>query len=429
MKLRVEKTGRLAGEIRIPASKSHTIRGVIVAALARGRSELVKPLFSEDTRAIINAFRAIGAKIERSGDNLVIDGCGADAHAPSRPLDMLNSGTSTNLTIGILAALGVGGEITGDASLRSRPVAALTRALTGLGCRIRFLDQEGCPPLAISGRIQGGEIELDASKSSQYVSSLLMAAPLALGRTELRVKNPTELPYIDMTLKWLDEQGIAYERDGYDYFKIDGGQAYTPIQKAIPADWSSAAFPICAAAVAADSDVLVKGVDVHDIQGDKAILDYLGEMGADVTLEEGGVRIRGKAPRGKTLDINATPDALPALSVIGCRAAGETRLLNVAHARVKETDRIAVMARELQKMGGDVRELPDGLVIRQSDLNGAEVRGHHDHRVVMSLSIAGLLADGPTLIDTAEAVSVTYPDYVESMRRLGANFRLVEVKK
>ncbi len=425
MKLRVEKTDRLEGEIRIPASKSHTIRGVIIAALARGRSELVNPLFSEDTRAIINAFRAIGARIERSGDNLVIEGCGDDAHAPSDVLDMLNSGTSTNLTIGILGALGVGGRLTGDASLRSRPVEALTRALTGLGCRIRFLDRDGCPPLEISGRIQEGEVELDAGKSSQYVSSLLLAAPLAQGDTVLRVKNPTELPYIDMTLTWLDGQKIRYERDGYEYFKIFGDQAYTPIHKAIPADWSSAAFPICAAA-ATDSDVLVKGVDVLDIQGDKAILNYLKEMGAVISLEENGVRIRGTELHGKALDINATPDALPALSVIGCRAEGETRLLNVAHARVKETDRIAVMARELGKMGGDVREVPDGLIIRLSDLSGAEVRGHHDHRVVMSLSIAGLLAEGPTIIDTAEAVSVTYPDYVESMRRLGAKFRLVE---
>lgn len=425
MKLRVEKTGRLEGEIRIPASKSHTIRGVIIASLARGHSELVNPLFSEDTRAIINAFRAIGTRIERNGDNLTIDGCGAEAHTPSKALDMLNSGTSTNLTIGILAALGVGGGITGDASLRSRPVDPLTRALEALGCRVRFLERDGCPPLEISGRLRGGEVEMDARKSSQYVSSLLLAAPLARGVTDLRVKNPTELPYIDMTLSWLDEQEIRYERDGYDYFKIYGGQDYSPIDKAIPADWSSAAFPICAAAVG-DSDVLVKGVDVHDVQGDKAILDYLRDMGADVSLEKNGVRIRGAGLNGTSLDINATPDALPALSIIGCRAAGETRLLNVAHARVKETDRIEVMARELQKMGGDVREASDGLIIRQSDLRGAEVRGHHDHRVVMALSIAGLLADGPTTIDTAEAVAVTYPGYVESMRRLGAKFMLVE---
>jgi 3-phosphoshikimate 1-carboxyvinyltransferase len=334
---------------------------------------------------------------------------------------MLNSGTSTNLTIGILAALGIKAEITGDASLRSRPVIALTEALTGLGCSIKFLEKQGCPPLQISGRISGGRITLDAGKSSQYVSSLLLACPLVQQETDIIVENPTELPYIEMTLKWLEEQGIKYEREGFKHFKVFGNQTYKPFEKTIPADWSSATFPICAAAVT-DSDVLVKGIDLNDVQGDKAVINYLSNMGADIEIEKNGIRIKGKNLEGKQLDINATPDALPALSVIGCFAGGRTKLYNVAQARVKETDRIKVMAEELGKMGADIKELPDGLIIGHSSLKGAQVNGHNDHRVVMALSIAALTAQGRTSVDTAEAVSVTYPDYVETMKVLGAKF-------
>ena len=425
MILNVQKTEQLSGEITIPSSKSHTIRAVIIASLAQGRSELLNPLFSEDTKAAIQACERLGAKIEKKSDNLIIEGFGRSPDKPSAVIDMLNSGTSTNLIMGILAGLGIEAEITGDASLQTRPVKSLAAALETLGCKIDFTEDNGCPPLKISGRIKGGKVTLDASKSSQYVSSLLIACPLAEQDTEIFVEDPTELPYIEMTLKWLDEQNIKYERDGFNYFRISGNQNYTSFEKSIPADWSSAAFPICAAAIT-ESDVIIKGIDINDVQGDKAIIEYLKDMGADIRLEENGIRVKGGKLQGKKLNINATPDALPALSVMGCLAEGETKLVNVAQARVKETDRIKVMADELKKMGALIKELPDGLLIKKSRLKGTKLRGHHDHRVVMALSIAAMTADEETLIDTAEAVSVTYPNYVKTMRKLGANITLIK---
>ena len=425
MILNVQKTEQLSGEITIPPSKSHTIRAVIIASLAQGRSELLNPLFSEDTKAAIKACERLGAKIEKKSDNLIIEGFGRSPDKPSAVIDMLNSGTSTNLIMGILAGLGIEAEITGDASLQTRSVKSLAAALETLGCKIDFTEDNGCPPLKISGRIKGGKVTLDASKSSQYVSSLLIACPLAEQDTEIFVEDPTELPYIEMTLKWLDEQNIKYERDGFNYFRISGNQNYTSFEKSIPADWSSAAFPICAAAIT-ESDVIIKGIDINDVQGDKAIIEYLKDMGADIRLEENGIRVKGGKLQGKKLDINATPDALPALSVMGCLAEGETKLVNVAQARVKETDRIKVMADELKKMGALIEELPDGLLIKKSRLKGTKLRGHHDHRVVMALSIAAMTADEETLIDTAEAVSVTYPNYVKTMRKLGANITLIK---
>lgn len=415
----------LSGEITIPPSKSHTIRAVIIASLAQGRSKLLNPLFSEDTKSAIQACENLGAKIEQKSDSLIIEGFGSSPDKPSAVIDMLNSGTSTNLIMGILAGLGIEAEITGDASLQTRPVKSLAAALETLGCKIDFTEDNGCPPLKISGRIKGGKVTLDASKSSQYVSSLLIACPLAKHDTEIFVENPTELPYIEMTVKWLDEQNIKYERDGFNYFKISGNQNYKSFEKSIPADWSSAAFPICAAAIT-KSDVLIKGIDINDVQGDKAIIEYLKDMGANIRVEENGIRIKGGKLQGKELDINATPDALPALSVMGCLAEGETKLVNVAQARVKETDRIKVMADELKKMGALIEELPDGLIIKKSRLEGTKLSGHHDHRVVMALSIAAMASDNESIIDTAEAVSVTYPDYVKTMCNLGANITLIE---
>lgn len=424
MKLIAVKTDQLQGAITIPASKSHTIRAVIIASLAEGTSTLIDPLFSEDTRAAINACKALGAKIEQQDNTLIIAGCGTNPQKPAVVLDMLNSGTSTNLILGILASLGIEAELTGDASLRSRPVAALTGALTELGCEVEFLDKQGCPPLRISGRITGDKIKIDAAKSSQYVSSLLLGCPLLAHNVDIFVENPTEVPYIEMTLKWLDEQNIKYDRDNLTHFKIFGGQKYKPLHKAIPADWSSAAFPITAAAVT-NSDVLIRGLDINDVQGDKAIIDYLKSMGADIRAAHDGISVRGVKLEGQKLDMNATPDALPALAVIGCYADGQTTLYNVAQARVKETDRIKVMAQELRKMGADIEEMPDGLMIRKSRLTGTNTKGHNDHRVVMALSVAALMAEGETTIETAEAASVTYPNYVKTMNALGAKFKLV----
>jgi 3-phosphoshikimate 1-carboxyvinyltransferase len=458
MRLIVNKTEKLRGEITIPASKSHTIRAVIIASLAKGMSRIINPLISEDTKAAINVCQSLGTKIETKDNELIIDGFGNNPKKPSETIDMLNSGASTNLMLSIFAVFGIEATFTGDASLKARPVKPLADALVSLGANINYLEKEGCPPLKISGKIKAGLIKIDGSKSSQYISSLLLSCPLLSQDTEIMVENPTEVSYIEMTLRWLDEQNIKYERDGFLYpprsdvnvkthssarrmsppgnvinnsmslpkrlhFKIFGNQSYKPFEKTIPGDWSSATFPICAAALT-NSEVLVKGADINDVQGDKAVIDYLKKMGADITIKKDGILIKGTRLKGKELDINATPDALPAMSVIGCFAEGQTKLFNAAQARVKETDRIKVMTKELKLLNADIEELSDGVITRKSGLKGVDVNGHNDHRVVMALSIAGLIAEGQTIIDSAESIDVTYPGYVESMKKTGARFKL-----
>ena len=422
MKLAVRKTDKLKGSIEIPASKSHTIRAVILASLAKGTSKLINPLKSEDALAAVNACKALGAKIKLGKNAWTIIGFGKNPKNPKKKIDFANSGTSSRLLIGVMAALGIEAIVDGDASLRTRPMEPLFDGLKQLGLKVKYLKKQGFFPAKISGRINGGKTTVNG-KSSQYVSSPLIACPLCEKDTEIKVVSMKEQPYIELTLKWLDEQGIKYKRKGFTSFKIKGNQAYKPFKKRIPGDWSSAAFPIAAAAVTS-SNVLVKGVDIRDVQGDKEIINYLKRMGAKIQKEKNGIRIIGKPLKGKSIDLSHTPDALPAMSVIGCSASGTTTLKNVAQARIKETDRIAVMTRELSKLGADVKELKDGIIIKHSQLKGAKVKGHNDHRVVMALSIAGLIADGNTEIDSAESVNVTFPGYVKLMKALGAKMEV-----
>ena len=277
-------------------------------------------------------------------------------------------------------------------------------------------------PKAHRGRITGGRTEIRAV-TSQFLSSLLVSAPLAERDTEIRVLQLNEAPYVEMTLAWLEGLGVVWERRGWERFSVRGGQGHRAFERRIPGDFSSATFFLCAAA-ATGSELLVRGLDTADVQGDRAVVGMLAEMGAKVEPVPGGLRIRGGDLRGAEFDLNATPDALPALAAAACFASGETRLRNVPQARLKETDRIAVMARELAKMGADVEELQDGLVIRGRPLRGARVSGHGDHRVVMALAVAGLAAEGETVVDTAEAVRVTFPTFVDLMRRCGASVEL-----
>jgi len=208
-----------------------------------------------------------------------------------------------------------------------------------------------------------------------------------------------------------------------DRFSIPPGQRYRPFEKVVPGDWSSAAFPLAAAAVTG-STLSLEGLDINDTQGDMAIVDYLRRMGADIDVSGHTLTIRPGRLAGATFDLNATPDALPAMAVVAACAEGETVLTNVAQARIKETDRIRVLAEELAKMGVSVRELPDGLCIRGGGLKGAVVDARGDHRIVMALAVAGLRAEGTTTILTAEAAGVTYPGFVDAMRRIGAEMDL-----
>ena len=419
MRLQVERS-ELSGSARIPGSKSHTIRALAIATLAEGTSELRGPLDSLDTLACVGACRGLGADIEL-GPQWRVGGTGGKVACPEDVLDVGNSGTTLRVTLA-MAALGEGWSVfTGDEQIRVRPAGPLLDALGGLGAQAFSTRRNGCAPLVVRGPLRGGRVAI-ACPTSQYLTSLLLSCPLAEGESEIEVTELNEAPYVEMTLGWLDGQGIRCERDGLRRFRIPGGQSYRGFARAIPADFSSATFFLVAAA-ATGSEVTLLGLDREDTQGDKAVVDMLAAMGAEVEWLPDGVRIRGGELRGGELDLNATPDALPAMAVAGCCAAGETRLVNVPQARIKESDRIRVMREELSKMGARVEELSDGLVVHGGPLRGAVVDGRADHRVVMALAVAGLAAQGRTEVTTAEAAAVTFPNFVDLMAGLGARIQ------
>ena len=414
----------MGGTVAIPGSKSHTIRALFFASLAEGESIIRAPLISSDAIAALDTCRAFGAEISEGPGLFRVKGFGGNPSLPADIVDVGNSGTTMNFAIGTAALVDGATVLTGDAQIRRRPVGPLVGALDALGAEAFSTRGDGAPPIVVRGTAKGGSCKLDAPVS-QYLSSLLVHAPLFARDTEIEMIRLLEVPYVGMTLWWLDKFGIRYENDDYKRFRIYGGQRYAAFDETIPGDFSSATFFAVLGAVSG-TEIFMRNLDMSDVQGDKGVFDLLEKMGALVTTEPDGVRIKGERLRGIEMDLDPTPDAICAMAVAGCFAEGETRIVNVPQARLKETDRIAVMVAELKKMGADIEELPDGIVVRRSALHGAAVDGHHDHRVIMSLAVAGLCAEGETTISGAEAMSVTFPDFPKLIAECGGRISLSE---
>lgn len=421
----ISRKSRLKGTVSIPASKSHTIRAIALAALAPGQSLIRNPLWSGDSEAAVNGYRALGAEIDTTDPTAwKVNGVGGSVVPPKETIDVLNSGTTLRIAMGSAALAGAGETttFTGDAQLQTRLIGPLMGSLDDLGAKCVSLKGNGKAPVQVTGQLKGGKTSIEA-KTSQYLTSLLMCTPLAAGDTEIDVTLLHEPGYVQMTLDWLDKQGIIYEHDRMRRFYVKGGQSYKPFDLPVPADFSSATFFLCGAALFGDG-VTLKGLDFADSQPDRAVVDYLRAMGADITVEDDGITLKAAPLKGTEIDMNATPDALPAMAVTAAYAEGVTKLVNVPQARTKETDRIACMAQELAKMGAKVEELPDGLIVHHSKLKPAHLDGRSDHRIVMALSLATLGLDEPCTIDTAEAIGVTFPDFIKLMQSLGANMEM-----
>lgn len=409
------------GKVRIPPSKSHSIRAVFLATLADGKSTVLHRLHSADVDSAISACRSFGAEITEYDESLIIKGVNGRIIPNVDSIDVGNSGTTANFVLSMAALSEISVTITADEQTRKRPVLPLCGSLEQLGAVIEMSNAVGLP-VRIRGPILGGTATVDGS-TSQYLSSLLIHAPFCKKQTTLRLASLNEKPYADMTVDWLRKLGVNVERNGYDEFVVPPGQKINAFKASIPADFSSAAFFLILAAIPG-CEAELEGLDLSDTQGDKEVVNYLKEMGADI--EAGAtIKVKGKLLKGREIDLNSTPDALPAMAVAACLAEGVTRLTNVPQARIKETDRIAVMAKELKKMGADVTEESDGLLIRGGKrLKGARLDGHYDHRVVMSLAVAGLTAEGSTTITTAEAINITFPHFVDYMRSCGAKISI-----
>lgn len=411
MEVNVERS-KISGKIKIPASKAHTIRALIIATLANGKSTIREPLESSDTLACLDTCSRFGAKISVEENKWIVDGTGKNIKISDDIIDVKNSGTTLYLALGMAGLCKGWTVLTGDDQIKKRPATDLISSLNELGALVFSTRDNGCAPFVVKGVLKGGKTSIRCS-SSQYLSSLLINCPLNENDTDIEVIELNDRPYVDITLDWLNSQNISYSYDNNDKIEkiyIKGGQQYHPFNRKIPGDFSSAAFFLCAAAIT-KSNLILNNLDMNDPQGDKKVVEILKKMGCNIEIYEDSIEIKGCELSGGEFDINSIPDALPVLAVTGCFAEGQTVLYNAGQARFKETDRIKTMRMELEKMGADIKEFSDGLIIKKSNLYGAKINGHNDHRIVMSLAVAGLGAEGVTSVNTAEAVSVTFPNF------------------
>jgi 3-phosphoshikimate 1-carboxyvinyltransferase len=379
-------------------------------------------LHADDTEATVAGVQALGAEVTRADGALTVR-CGG-LHA-AESIDARNSGTTLRLLTGIASTLDGPTVLTGDASLRKRPMALLLEALRALGARARSRHGDGCAPVEVSGPLRGGAVAIAGSVSSQFVSSLLIASTLAREATTVRVLPPIRsLPYVDVTLHMLDRFGIAVEEDRHD-FRIASGQMYRRVDIDVPGDFSSAAFPLVAAAITR-GDVTVDGLEPDVPQGDRRIVDILRAFGAHVDVMGDSVRVAGGSFRAQTIDIGDTPDLFPILAVLATQASGTSRFVNGEHLRIKESDRIATTVGFLQAMGASIEPTPDGCLVRgPSRLREAFVDSQGDHRIVMAAAVAGLVADGPVDVGDPMAYRVSYPAFLDDLRGLGASLEVV----
>jgi 3-phosphoshikimate 1-carboxyvinyltransferase len=421
MDFQIKPVEALTGVIEAPASKSYTIRALFLSSLATGISKIKSPLKSRDTEAAYNACKLFGAKIQRKKDYTLVDGTSGEISAPKVVVDSMNSGTSIRIATALASLADENVMLTGDESVRRRPILPLLEGLRMLG--VSATSNNGFPPHSVKGPLIGGKAEIPGNVSSQFLSAILMSSPYA--KSDVEVELTTELksrPYVDMSIEMIKRFGVKIEELNKG-FKVAANQSYTACDYTVEGDYSSAAF-ILAAAALTKSDVTVKNLMNDSLQADRKIVEVLSQMGAEIKVGGDSVKVKSDGNlNGLVVDLSDSPDLVPIVSALGACAAGKTEIVNAEHARLKECDRISAMAAELQKLKVKVDEREDGLLISGGKPSAATVDGWFDHRVIMALSVLALKADGVTKIEGAEHVDVTFPDFRDVMVKLGADIR------
>ena len=455
----IAKHSSLSGHIQVPGSKSHTIRALLLAALAEGESHIYNPLPSADCRSTAAAVPLLGAQVDfgtEEGGCWAVRGAGERFHLPDDVVDVGNSGSLLYFLSPLAATLEGWSVFTGDESIRRRPVDHVVEALRQLGAEA-YTARPGSPncPLLIRGPMQKPyRLTTAGSVSSQYISGLMMAALRLDAPLELELTDPKETPYLTMTQKWLEKVGAEVTvADDFKRIRVKGPGRISAFDATVPSDWEAAAFPLVAALLT-DSEITVDNIDCSGIQGDDAIVGILQSMGADIELDRnraaltvhGGKRARKGLGRLSTegcpdgqlhVNLSGLPDAICALAVAACFCEGDSYIEDIAVCRRKETDRIEVLQKELGALGADIEAgedymvvhghapiLPDGTRNPAFKIHGGRVASHADHRVAMSLSCLGLaLPDGEQVrISGAECCSVSFPRFYPVMETIGACF-------
>ncbi|MBA2880628.1 3-phosphoshikimate 1-carboxyvinyltransferase [Desulfosalsimonas propionicica] len=410
----VKCADKIDADITVPGSKSYSHRTAIAAALSNGKSFIYNYLNSQDTSYTLTAIAQLGIKIEHQDDYIVIHGQAGRFDPGPKSIYLGNSGTSMRLLTAV-AALGQGPyRLSGTERMHERPIGELLAALEKTGASARSVHENNCPPVEIKGgdRILAAGTQIDCSRSSQYLSGLLLMAPCTQNGMDIHVTHgPVSKPYVDMTLDIMARFGIQFERQGFACFHVPGGQTYEAGTYTVEPDCSQAGYFWAAAAITGGR-ARVLGIDRQTRQGDIRFVDVLEKMGCSVFTDSRGITVTGGELTAVDADMGDMPDMVPTLAVVAAFARGTTTICNAAHLRTKESDRLAAVAAELEKIGVAARATDDGLVITGPPARGAQIATYDDHRIAMSFAVAGLAVPGITIADP-DCVKKSFPDFWE----------------
>ena len=421
MKCRVEKS-EINGDIVCPPNKSYTHRAIFIASLAMDKSIIKNILRSEDTNATIGACKNFGVEIDDVGNDVTVTSAN-ELKIKNDTIDAANSGTTIRIATAIASLANDKITLTGDSSLKKRPMQPLLDALESLGAQCS--SSNGKPPISVKGRIKGGKVKIPGNMSSQFISALMITAPKLENGLVINIDGKlVSKPYIDATVTTMKKFGVDVEiKTPYKKYIIPE-QNYKPTTLIIPSDFSSLAL-LLAAAVLLGEDLTIKASTGSMPQPDEAIIDILEIMGVVVTLNKNIIKIKSpKKLDGGKFDLSDSPDLVPAIAILALKSSKPIEIFNVEHVRYKETDRISIIARELSKLGIKVEEKKDGLILSNSDnLNGADLNSENDHRLFMAFSIAGMYVGNCTVSDP-ESVKISYPNFISEMKKVGCKIFL-----
>lgn len=406
-----------------PPSKSYTHRAIILGALVGERFEVIRPLISDDTEATLSAIEMMGATIDR-GVNSIRIFCPRIV-APKSTIDARNSGTTLRLISGIAALIEGKTQITGDDSLRRRPMKPLLNALRELGAKCAGEGAEEHPPVRIEGPMTGTHAKLPGDVSSQFISSLLIACPMKKTPTRIKITGSQKSrSYVDISLDVLKKLRIEVNRVP-DGFEMQGGQRPKGRTFEIPGDFSSAAFLMCGAAITG-GDVRIRGLDISSPQGDAAILKVLSEFGSKIETSGDMIRCVAGERLPFEFDVSNTPDLFPILAVIAATANGRSRLFGGEHLKFKESNRIETTVAMLSDLGVDAQATADGCIINgKGKIRGGTINTHNDHRIMMSAVIAGLASEQGVILSDDSSYVISYPAFIDDVQKLGGMLQKV----
>ncbi|MDX9854807.1 MAG: 3-phosphoshikimate 1-carboxyvinyltransferase [Tenuifilaceae bacterium] len=409
----IVKPSSVNGTVVAPASKSVAQRAIAIASVSKGKSVITNIGDCDDVLAAINVCRQLGATIHREGRTLTVEG---GIRPPAEPLLCGESGLGIRMFTGIASSLKEPVVLTGSGSLTKRPMSVIEQAYTQLGVSAQTTN--GLLPISVNGPIVGGEANIDGSLGSQVLSGMLIASVFAQNETTIHVDNLQSKHYIDITIDVMKQFGVDVVNHSYERFTIPNGQTYKPATVNVEGDWSGAAFMLAAGAIA--GKVAVENVSPRSKQPDMAIINALMWIGANVSIRENSVEVSHNELQAFHFDATHCPDLFPPLVALAAHCEGESRILGVSRLKAKESDRAKTLQDEFAKLGIDIKIHGELMLVTGGKVKAATVNSHSDHRIAMACAIAALKAEGEVIIEGAECVAKSYPEFFANLASLSA---------